>query len=53
MLSEMERFIGMKTEEAMKEARLIAVSIAPYFHPRLAAKQVQHIMMSGTSSTHC
>ena len=40
MLSEMKRFIDMKTEDALKEARLIAVSIAPYFHPRLAAKQV-------------
>lgn len=43
MLSEMKRFIDMKTEDALKEARLIAVSIAPYFHPRLAAKQVSNI----------
>jgi hypothetical protein len=43
MLSEMKRFIDMKTEEGLKEARLIAVSIAPYFHPRLAAKQVSNI----------
>ncbi len=43
MLAEMKRFIDMKTEEGLKEARLIAVSIAPYFHPRLAAKQVSNI----------
>ena len=40
MLAEMQRFIDMKSEEALKEARLIAVSITPYFHPKLAAKQV-------------
>ncbi len=43
MLSEMKRFIDMRNEDALKEARLIAVSIAPYFHPRLAAKQVNNI----------
>ena len=43
MLSEMKRFIDQGTEEGLKEARLIAVSIAPYFHPRLAAKQVSNI----------
>jgi hypothetical protein len=35
LLREMYRFRDMKTEEAAKEARLIAVSVAPHYHAKL------------------
>ena len=47
MLSEMARYIRLGTEDALKEARLIAVSIAPYYHPRLAARQVSNTFEVG------
>jgi hypothetical protein len=43
MQREMERFIGMGTEEAAREARTIAISIMRFKHPQLAAKQVHSI----------
>jgi hypothetical protein len=39
----MHRFRAMKDEDSLKEARTIAISVAPYYHPKLAAKQVHSI----------
>ena len=38
LLSEMHRFIKIGTEESLREARTVAVSLAAYYHPKLAAK---------------
>jgi hypothetical protein len=43
LLDEMHRFRRIGTEDALKEARTIAISCAPYYHPKLQARQVNNI----------